>query len=141
MGDAEAGGRQSPSMLPAPTSIEGTLLACCTSDLAANVMVVGHHGSKTSSRKAFLDVVNATIFIVSSGPTKYGSVTLPDAEIINELQTRGQVFRTDINDQACATNPAKVGPDNDGRAGGCDNIRITINNTGAQATMFHGSEP
>jgi beta-lactamase superfamily II metal-dependent hydrolase len=73
MGDAEAGGRKDPTEMPAPSSIEGTLLACCTSELAADVLVVGHHGSKTSSRKALLDAVNATIFIVSAGPTKYGS--------------------------------------------------------------------
>ena len=33
MGDAGAGGRQSPSMQPTPDSIEGQLLACCVADL------------------------------------------------------------------------------------------------------------
>ena len=141
MGDAEAGGRKSPTVPPTPDSIEGTLLACCTSDLAANVLVVGHHGSKTSSRRALLDAVKASVFIVSSGPTKYGSVTLPDAEIINELQARGQVFRTDVDDQMCGANPAKVGLDNDGQAGGCDNIRVSINGTSIQPAYWHGSEP
>jgi competence protein ComEC len=143
MGDAQAGGRASPSTPPSATFIEGKLLACCPSDLAANVMIVGHHGSKTSSRKALLDAVNASVFVVSSGPKKYGSpgVVLPDAEIINELQSRGQVFRTDMDDTACATNPKKVGPDNDGQAGGCDNVRITITGTMIQPEYFHGSEP
>jgi competence protein ComEC len=140
-GDAEAGGRQDPSVQPTRTSIEGTLLACCPSDLAADVMVVGHHGSKTSSRKALLDAVNASVFIVSAGPTKYGSVVLPDAVIINELTTRGAVFRTDSDDQACATNPAKVGPDNDGQPGGCTNIRVTITGDIIQTSEWHGSEP
>src|SRR5204863_1476087 len=117
---------------PTPDSIEGTLLACCMSDLAANVLVVGHHGSKTSSRRALLDAVNASVFILSSGPTKYGSVTLPDAEIMNELQARGQVLRTDLGDQMFGINPAKVGPDNDGEAGGCDNIRVMINGTNVE---------
>ena len=139
MGDAEAGGRQSPAMAPAATSIEGQLLACCITDLSARVMVVGHHGSKTSSRRAFLDAVGASIFVVSSGPTKYGSVTLPDQEVINELTSRGQVLRTDMDDQACATNPTKIGPTSDGRAGGCDNIRVVISGTGqVQAAVWHG---
>ena len=60
--------------------------------------MVGHHGSETSSRQAFLNAVGASTFIVSSGPTKYGSVTLPDAVVISELESRGQVFRTDTND-------------------------------------------
>jgi competence protein ComEC len=82
MGDAEAGGRKLPSNLPSKTSIEGKLLDCCTSDLAANVLIVGHHGSLTSSRKALLDAVSPTISVVSSGPKKYGTVVLPDMEII-----------------------------------------------------------
>jgi hypothetical protein len=104
-------------------------------------MVVGHHGSRTSSRQAFLNAVGATTFIVSSGPTKYGTVTLPDQDVITELKTRSQVFRTDTNDQACAQNPAKIGPDHDGRAGGCDNIRITIPPTGPlQIGVWHGTD-
>jgi competence protein ComEC len=109
--------------------------------LAARVMVVGHHGSKTSSRQAFLNAVGASVFVVSSGPTKYGSVTLPDQEVITELSSRGQVFRTDTNDQACAMNPAKIGPDNDGHAGGCDNIRIVIaERNPLQVSVWHGSD-
>lgn len=42
---------------------------------------------------------------------------LPDQVVINELSSRCQVFRTDTNDAACKTNPAKIGPDVDGRAG------------------------
>jgi hypothetical protein len=77
------------------------------------------------------------IFIVSAGPTKYGSVVLPDQEVIAELQSRGQVFRTDLNDQTCSENTAKIGPDADGRAGGCDNVRLQISGSGAiQADYF-----
>jgi hypothetical protein len=60
---------------------------------------------------------------------KYGSVVLPDADVIAELTARGQVFRTDDADPACAMDPAKIGPDNDGRAGGCTNIRLRIGGT------------
>jgi beta-lactamase superfamily II metal-dependent hydrolase len=141
MGDAEAGGRQVPSVVPTPASIEGQLLACCTADLAARIMVVGHHGSKTSSRRALLDAVGASVFIVSSGPMKYGSVTLPDAEVISELASRGQVFRTDQNDGACAQNTAKVGPDADGKAGGCDNIRVVVTESGpVQVSVWNGHD-
>jgi beta-lactamase superfamily II metal-dependent hydrolase len=128
MGDAEAGGRAGPANSPRADSIEGALLACCLAQLRANVLVVGHHGSMTSSRAAFLDAVGADLFIVSAGPTKYGSVVLPDRVVIDELSRRGRVFRTDINDGVCATQRAKIGPDNDGNAGGCDNVRVTIPN-------------
>ena len=130
MGDAEAGGRKAPSVPPSAGSIEQVLLTCCSSELAAQVMIAGHHGSLTSSRRALLDAVGASVFVVSSGPTKYGSVVLPDADIVSELQSRGQVFRTDTNDAACAINPSKIGPDNDGHAGGCDNIRLVIGHAG-----------
>jgi hypothetical protein len=46
-----------------------------------------------------------------------------------------------MDDAACATNPKKVGPDNDGKPGGCDNVRITIQGTMIQPEYFHGSEP
>ena len=141
MGDAEAGGRKAPSVAPSAGSIEQVLLTCCTSELAAQVMIAGHHGSLTSSRRALLDAVGASVFVVSSGPTKYGTVVLPDADIVSELQSRGQVFRTDTNDGACAINPSKIGPDNDGHAGGCDNIRLVIGGTPAvHTTVFHGAD-
>jgi competence protein ComEC len=74
-----------PSAPPNADSIEGKLLACCAADLKAEVLVAGHHGSKTSSRKKLLDAVGANTFIVSAGPTKYATVVLPDAEIVAEL--------------------------------------------------------
>jgi len=136
MGDAEAGGRAAPAEDPKPDSIEGALLACCTAALHADVLIVGHHGSKTSSRQRFIHAVGASVFIVSSGPKKYGSVTLPDSEIIDELESKGAVFRTDRDDDACKTNPAKIGPDDDDRAGGCDNIRVTLKNGAAVSADY-----
>jgi len=126
MGDAEAGNRAQPTNPPATSSIERVLLDCCPSDVAANVMIVGHHGSETSSRLAFVNAVGASIFVVSSGPTKYSSVVLPDSVIISELQGLGEVFRTDVNDAACAMNPTKIGPPADGNAGGCNAVRVKI---------------
>ena len=73
MGDSEAGGRKLPSNAPSSASIEGLLLECCRDSIAANVLIVGHHGSMTSSRKTFLDAVSASLSVVSSGPTRYGN--------------------------------------------------------------------
>jgi hypothetical protein len=142
MGDAEAGGRHDPSVTPTSTSVEGALLACCVSDLSADILIAGHHGSETSSRKKFLDAVAASTYIVSAGPTKYGSVVLPDQVVVTELTSRGKVFRTDLNDATCGTNAAKIGPDNDGQPGGCDNVRVTIPAAGSrQVDYFRAAEP
>jgi hypothetical protein len=65
-------------------------------------------------------------------------VTLPDQSIITELQSRGQVFRTDVDDAGCGKN--RIGPDADGRAGGCTNIRIIFKDSvPAQVTVWNGS--
>ena len=136
MGDAEAGGRQAPSIAPANDSIEGKLLACCAADLQAEVLVVGHHGSKTSSRAAFLSKVGAKLFVISAGPTKYAGVVLPDQEIVDEVEGLGQLFRTDLDDDACAESTAKVGPDNDGKPGGCDNVLVHIPMSGAVSAEY-----
>jgi len=142
MGDAPAGSRQAPSA--AAGLVEKNLLTCCKLDLAAKVLVVGHHGSMTSSRRAFLDAVGASIFIVSAGPKPYGNnnVILPDQEIISELNSRpGIVLRTDGDgdDSSCMTNPNKIGPAADGKPGGCDNVRVTIGPAGeVEAKIWHG---
>ena len=130
MGDAEAGGRRSPDILPAPHSVEGELIEHSAAALRADVLVAGHHGSKTSSRTAFLDRVGAYVFLVSAGPTRYASVTLPDREVIDEFAERGTIHRTDIDDQACEADPDKIGTDNDGQPGGCSNILVSIDPDG-----------
>jgi hypothetical protein len=72
---------------------------------------------------------------------QYGNVTLPDSEIITELTSRGQLLRTDVNDQMCSNSAAKIGPDADERAGGCDNIRVVLTGASVQASVWHGAEP
>jgi len=127
MGDSEAGSRDTWEQgTPDDDSVEGSLLACCAAELDSDVLIVGHHGSKTSSRRDFLDAVSADVYVVSSGPKKYGSVVLPDDEVITELQQRGQVFRTDLDDAGCGASNEKVGSDADGRPGGCTNIRLQV---------------
>jgi competence protein ComEC len=135
-GDAEAGGRKLPAIAPAANSIEGKLLACCISELKADVLVVGHHGSKTSSRMAFLDAVGAKFYVISAGPTRYATVTLPDAEIVTELEGRGSVLRTDAEDGQCGLSPEKVGPDADGRPGGCDDVLLKLPMNGAISAEY-----
>ncbi|WP_242128499.1 SH3 domain-containing protein [Sphingobium sp. Sx8-8] len=132
-GDAEGGERKSPSTPPDANSIEGTLLGCCRAELKADALVVGHHGSLTSSRNAFIDAVGARIFVISSGPHPYRSVRLPDEEIVQALKQRGEVFRTDIDDDACGANTHKIGPDNDEDPGGCDNVVIRIDGSAISA--------
>lgn len=137
-GDAEGGERELPSKPPHSNSIEGALIDCCANEIRSDVLVVGHHGSLTSSRTAFLDAVGASVYAISSGPYPYKRVRLPDAEIVNELEGRGQVFRTDrddlyrIDDEArsCEMNPRKVGSDADEAPGGCNNIVIKVTASG-----------
>ena len=115
-------------------------MTCCANALAAQILVVGHHGSMTASRAAFLDAIGSSVAVVSSGPMLYGSVTLPDQSIVTELQSRGQVFRTDVDDARCGKNPNKIGSDADGRAGGCTNIRIVLKDiVPPQVTVWNGS--
>lgn len=133
-GDAEGGERLAPSTPPRPDSIEGQLIACCAAQLKADALVVGHHGSLTSSRKAFLDAVGASVFAISSGPYPYRRVRLPDDDVVRELEQRGLVLRTDRQDEyrlgdesgSCEMNPRKIGSDVDETPGGCDNILIEI---------------
>ena len=127
MGDAEASDdRQPPSVPPRPDFAEGQLLSCCLADIRADLLVAGHHGSMSSSRQAFVDAVGAKIFVISSGPKLYGSVTLPDASVVQEFQSKGTLWRTDLDDGHCLTDTAEIGPDNDQRTGGCDNILVRV---------------
>ncbi len=141
MGDAEAGGRASPSRRPTPSSIEGTLLATRRDDLRADVLVVGHHGSKSSTREAFLAAVRPRVAVVSAGPTKYHGVVLPDREVMDLLHREvPEVLETDLDDEACARNPRKIGPDADGRPGGCDAVSVHLAQGKAIAAYFRGAD-
>jgi len=128
MGDAEAGERAKPTDPPEPGSIEAKLLECCAAALKADILVAGHHGSLTSSRTAFLNAVRAKTYIISSGPFPYGKerIVLPDKAVEEEFHSRGKLLQTNLKDEACRTNPGKIGNDNDKRPGGCDNIVVTI---------------
>jgi competence protein ComEC len=122
VGDAESGPRKDPS---APVGdVEEFLIDHHAKEIAADILQVGHHGSKTSSRRAFLDKVHPQLALVSSGPKRYGSVTLPDREVLDELTRVGaKILRTDERDADCPVH-GRIGGDHG--PGGCDSYVILI---------------
>ncbi len=61
-------------------------------DLMSTVLKVPHHGSATSSTRAFLDAVSPTISVVSSGKdNKHGH---PAADVVDRLDDYGVVLNT-----------------------------------------------
>lgn len=64
-------------------------------DLDADVLKVGHHGSKYSSCDDFVEAVSPDIAVVSVG--RYNDYGLPDDEVIYKYSAYGDVYRTDIN--------------------------------------------
>lgn len=65
-------------------------------DIKSDVLKVGHHGSSTSSSKAFLDKVNPKIAVISCGKDNdYGH---PSKETLSEFKKRSyKLYRTDID--------------------------------------------
>ena len=64
----------------------------------------------------------------------------PYQSIVTELQSRGQVFRWDVNDGACATNPDKIGPDGESEPGGGTDIGIVLKDgVLPQVAVWNGS--
>ena len=64
--------------------------------LASTVLSAGHHGSQTSSRKAFLEAVNPKLAVISCGlDNSYGH---PHREVMERLDALGiRVLRTDLD--------------------------------------------
>jgi competence protein ComEC len=122
VGDAESGDRKDPS--EAAGDVEQFLLDHHATAVRADILQVGHHGSKTSSRRAFLAAVKPRMALVSSGPKRYGKVTLPDPEVLGELTRIGaEILRTDERDASCPV-ARRIGGDTG--PGGCDSYMITI---------------
>jgi competence protein ComEC len=73
---------------------EHTTLKENSAELHADVLKVGHHGSKNSTTQEFLDTVAPTIAIISSGEDNpYGH---PSPELLERLEASGaRVLRTD----------------------------------------------
>ncbi len=64
-------------------------------DLKADVLKVGHHGSKYSSSENFLAAVRPTVSIIGVGKNTYGH---PTARVLESLELAGsRIYRTDEN--------------------------------------------
>ncbi|HUS27253.1 MAG TPA: MBL fold metallo-hydrolase [Kofleriaceae bacterium] len=122
VGDAESGERLDPSYPPG--DVEEFLVEQHAVEIRSDILQVGHHGSKTSSRLAFLEAVKPHLALVSSGPKLYGKVRLPDVEVIDALKSVGAtILRTDEHDENCPVTH-RIGGDSG--PGGCDSYMITI---------------
>ena len=75
--------------------IEYTMIASGIS-YAADILKIGHHGSKTSTTQGFLDTVHPDFAVISAGrKNNYGH---PHQEVVDRIQAAGiDLFRTDIN--------------------------------------------
>jgi len=75
--------------------IEAKLLASGT-DLHADVLKVGHHGSRTSSTQAFLEAVSPSVALISAGyENSFGH---PHPDVLGRLSARHTaVLRTDLD--------------------------------------------
>ena len=59
-----------------------------------DVLKVGHHGSKTSSSKVFINEINPKYSAISVGKNnRYGH---PNKEVLDNLE-KSKIFRTDVN--------------------------------------------
>ena len=69
--------------------------------LRADVLKVGHHGSRTSSSAAWLDAVRPTVAIISAGAgNRFGH---PHPEVVQRIRRAGipEVWRTDRRGTLC----------------------------------------
>jgi len=93
--------------------------------LNVDVLQVAHHGSMTSSRSEFLSAVEPSYALVSSGPNRYGRVTLPDPAVLAALRATGaRVLSTTDHDAECVDDAGNAEADRVGLEtgpGGCDN--------------------
>jgi competence protein ComEC len=123
-GDTTNGRRQPHTT--APLGAEAALLAHHSPELRADILQVAHHGSDTSTRDAFLMAVAPELALVGSGPKKYGSVVLPDQDVVDALEAVGaHVLRTDDSDKIGCVASDRIGRDDDS-PGGCDNWVIEL---------------
>jgi competence protein ComEC len=77
----------------APKEVEEYLAIIDGAELNANVLKAGHHGSRTSTSKAFVSAVSPEYAVISAGcDNRYGH---PHQEVLNNLESVGtKVFST-----------------------------------------------
>lgn len=64
-------------------------------DIKADVLLVGHHGSATSTGDAFLDKVDPDYGVIQVGDNQYGH---PHEEVLNRLAEHGvRIYRSDVH--------------------------------------------
>jgi len=85
--------------------IEARLLAAGV-DLHADVLKVGHHGSRTSSTEAFLDAVSPSVALISAGfENGFGH---PHPDVLGPLEARhAAILRTDLGGLVSARTDGK----------------------------------
>ena len=78
-----------------PSEVEQHLVKMYGKQMSANVLKLGHHGSKTSSSDEFLKTVNPTYAIVSAGlGNKYGH---PNTDVIERVEsTNAEILETSV---------------------------------------------
>ncbi len=84
-----------PFLLPGDAeAAEGEWLVSSGADPSADVLVVGHHGSRTSTSRAFINAVSPEHAIISCGKgNPYGN---PEAGVLVLIKKVGaDLFRTD----------------------------------------------
>ena len=69
------------------------------SSLKADVLKVGHHGSKSSSSMEFLECVSPQYSIISVGENN--SYGLPSSEVYERLKMISKVYMTNDNGNVC----------------------------------------
>ena len=70
-------------------------------NVQADILKVGHHGSRTSSRQAFIDAVKPEVSSVSVGAgNTYG---LPDEDALARIQAVSKPYRTDSDGPVVVT--------------------------------------
>jgi competence protein ComEC len=85
---------------------EKELVRSAGANLACNVLLAPHHGSRTSSTAAFLDLVQPDVVVVSSGWKN--RFRFPHPAILDAYKKRGsRIFRTDLNGAVYLTTDGK----------------------------------
>jgi beta-lactamase superfamily II metal-dependent hydrolase len=83
-----------PSTEPVPSGVEGLGVTACESDLHADVIKVGHHGSRYASTAGFVAAVHPNIAVVSVG--RHNTFGHPALATIEAWSATGaRILRTD----------------------------------------------
>lgn len=86
------------------SKIESQIL---TQNIKSNVLKVGHHGSRYSTSKAFLEKVSPTYAVISVG--KNNTYNHPNEETLERLQAKNiKVYRTDQNGTIIASSNGTI---------------------------------